>query len=79
MQLLLLRHIFNRVGLQQIGLLWGRYKRIMSVILHGNVVCVLDDFGLKAFAFVCSKTHIVRTSCGAANLLFINSACLRPT
>ena len=49
----------------------------MFVILQRNTGCMLDDFGRKAMIVVCSKTHIVRTSCGAANALIINSACFR--
>ena len=49
----------------------------MLVILQRNTGCVLDDFGHKAMIFACSKTHIVRTSCGVANTLIINSACFR--
>ena len=72
---MLLRHICKGVGLPWIGLLWGRDERIMSVVLHGNVVDLLDDICLKAFVFVSSKMHIVRTSCGVVVVLIINWAC----
>ena len=46
----------------------------MLVILQRNTGCVLDDFGHKAMIFVSSKTHIVRTNCGAASTSSINNA-----